>query len=95
MYMHHLWMNGEIVLNEESVDFKWCDIDDFVNLIEWTGDKMELKNVLISAINNKIYFKDIKIDQTNINIKIFTKPNLMLCFFYPINYLQRYFVNIT
>ena len=40
MYMHHLWMNGEIVLNEESIDFKWCDIYDFVNLIEWTGDKM-------------------------------------------------------
>ena len=55
-------MNGKIVLNEESVDFKWCDIDDFVNLIEWTGDKMELKNVLVSAINRKIYFKDIKID---------------------------------
>ena len=73
MYMHHLWMNGEIVLNEESIDFKWCDIDDFVNLIEWTGDKRELKNVLVSAINKKIYFKDIKIDQNNINIKIFAK----------------------
>lgn len=60
--MYHLWMNGEIVLNEESIDFKWCYIDDFVNLIEWTGDKMELKNVLVSAINRKIYFKDIKID---------------------------------
>ena len=45
--MHHLWMNGEIVLNEESIDFKWCDIDDFINLIEWTGDKMELKKVLV------------------------------------------------
>ena len=62
MYMHHLWMNGKIVLNEESVDFKWCNIDDFINLIEWNGDKIELKNVLISAINKKIYFKDIKID---------------------------------
>lgn len=60
--MDHLSMNGEIVLNEESIDFKWCDIDDFVNLIEWTGDKMELKKVLVSAINKKIYFKNIKID---------------------------------
>ena len=60
--MHHLWMNGEIVLNEESIDLKFCDIDEFVNLIEWTGDKIELKNVLVSAINKKIYFKDIKID---------------------------------
>ena len=51
-------------------------IDDFINLIEWTGDKMELKNVLVSAINKKIYFKDIKIDQNNINIKIFAKFNL-------------------
>lgn len=55
-------MNGKIVLNEESIDYRWCDIDDFINLIEWTGDKMELKNVLVSAINKKIYFKDIKID---------------------------------
>ena len=62
MYLYHLWMNGETVLNEESIDFKWCDIDDFINLIEWTGDKMELKNVLVSAINKKVYFNDIKID---------------------------------
>lgn len=66
----------EIVLNEESIDFKWCDIDDFINLIEWNGDKMELKYVLVLAINKKIYFKDIKIDQNNINIKIFAKFNL-------------------
>ena len=87
MYMHHLQMNGKIVLNEESIDYRWCDIDEFINLIEWTGDKKELKNVLVSAINKKIYFKDIKIDQNNINIKIFAKFNLMLCFFYIINYM--------
>ena len=32
-------------------------------------------------------FKDIKIDQNNINIKIFVKFNLMLYFFYIINYM--------
>ena len=58
-------MNGEIVLNEESIDYRWCDIDDFINLIEWTGDKMELKNVLVSAINKKIYFKDINVNWLN------------------------------
>ena len=35
-----------IVLNEESIDYKWCDLDEFVKLIEWYGDKEELKEKL-------------------------------------------------
>lgn len=36
-----------VVLNEESIDYKWCDLDEFVELIEWYGDKQELKERLI------------------------------------------------
>jgi len=42
--------NDNIVLNEESIDYKWCEIDEFINLIEWYGDKQELKQRLIKFI---------------------------------------------
>ena len=38
--------DGEIILNEESIDYKWCDKDEFVDLIEWEGDKKELVELL-------------------------------------------------
>lgn len=37
---------GNVILNEESVDFKWCDFDEFVNLINWFEDKSELVKLL-------------------------------------------------
>lgn len=33
-----------------------------MNLIEWDGDKNELRSVLENAINRKVYFKEIKIN---------------------------------
>ena len=38
--------DGEIILNEESIDYKWCDKDKFIELIEWEGDKKELVELL-------------------------------------------------
>ena len=35
--------SNNVVLNEESIDYKWCDIGEFIDLIEWYGDKQELK----------------------------------------------------
>ena len=37
-----------IILNEENVDYKWCDFDEFIELIHWFEDKKEL----ISLLNN-------------------------------------------
>ena len=54
-----------IILNEESIDYKWCSLEDFVNLIQWYGDKILLKKVLEEAINNKIYFKNERIEKIN------------------------------
>jgi len=34
--------DGEIILNEESIDYKWCSREEFIDLIEWDGDKKEL-----------------------------------------------------
>lgn len=43
-------LNGDIVLNEESIDYKWCSYDEFVDKIKWYGDKNELK-VLLTKYN--------------------------------------------
>ena len=42
--------NDKVVLNEESIDYKWCDFDEFINLIEWYGDKNDLKERLIKFL---------------------------------------------
>ncbi len=35
--------DDKIVLNEENIDYKWCDLDEFLQLIDWFGDKEELQ----------------------------------------------------
>lgn len=50
--------NGEVQLNEESIDYKWCNIDEFLNQVKWFGNKEILQKVLKEAINKKTYFKD-------------------------------------
>ena len=53
------FVSGEtVVLNEESIEYKWLDIDEYVNLIEWYGNKEELRKILESAINKEVYFKE-------------------------------------
>ena len=53
----------DVVLNEENIDYIWCDIDEFVKLIEWAGDKEFLRNVVESAIKKEIYIKEERIDK--------------------------------
>lgn len=43
--------NSKIILNEESIDYKWCSLDEFIELIKWYYDKRELKKLLINYIN--------------------------------------------
>jgi len=38
--------HNNIILNEENIDYKWCDLDEFISLIKWYYDKDELKNIL-------------------------------------------------
>jgi 8-oxo-dGTP pyrophosphatase MutT (NUDIX family) len=42
--------NDKVILNEESIDYKWCDLNEFISLIERYGDKKELKEKLINFI---------------------------------------------
>ena len=52
-----------IVLNEESIDYKWCTFDEFIKKVNWFGDKKTLKKVLNLAIQKQIFFKNEKIDK--------------------------------
>lgn len=51
---------NKIILNEENIDFKWLDIDEFLDIMKWYGSKEILKNVLILAFNKNRYFKEEK-----------------------------------
>ena len=48
--IEHLFISyandNKIILNEESIEYKWCALDEFVNLIKWYYNKNELKNIL-------------------------------------------------
>lgn len=46
--------NSDILLNEENIDYKWCDIDEFVDEIKWYGRKADLKKKLNQIINENI-----------------------------------------
>lgn len=52
----------KIILNEENIDYKWCDKEEFLEKIKWYGDKNELNNVLTKALEKKIYFENEKIE---------------------------------
>ncbi len=52
----------KVILNEENVDYKWCDIKEFIEKIQWYGNKEELYKVLEKALDKKIYFKTEKIE---------------------------------
>lgn len=46
-----------ITLNEESVDYKWCSLEELVDLIKWYSSKDELRNILNDALENKFMTK--------------------------------------
>ena len=42
--------DSKIILNEESLEYKWCSLDEFIELIKWYYDKNELKELLKKCI---------------------------------------------
>ena len=52
-----------IVLNEESIDYKWCTFDEFIEKVNWFGDKKILEKVLNLGIQKQLLFKNEKIDE--------------------------------
>lgn len=55
--------DGTVILNEENVDYRWCDLNDFIGNINWYGDVTVLENVLKDAMNKKLYFDTEQIEQ--------------------------------
>jgi len=53
VYMSYV-KNSNVILNEESIDYKWCNIYEFVNEIKWYGKKDYLKKALNEIINENI-----------------------------------------
>jgi len=49
-YIEHAFISytneEDIKLNEESIDYKWCDFEEFIDLIKWHYDKKELYDKL-------------------------------------------------
>ena len=54
--------NETIILNEENIDYEWCNIDEFIEKIDWFGNKNILKSVLTEALKGELYFKSEQID---------------------------------
>lgn len=40
--------SDDVILNEENIDFCWCYLDEFVEKIDWFGNKKELREKLFS-----------------------------------------------
>lgn len=38
--------SDKVILNEESIDYSWCSLDEFIDKIHWFGDKKELREKL-------------------------------------------------
>ena len=63
-YVYISFVNkANIILNEESIDYKWCKFDKFIEQINWFGDKQILEKVLNLAIKKHIFFREEKIDK--------------------------------
>lgn len=53
----------KVILNEENIGYKWCTKKEFIEKIQWDGNKEELYNVLKKALNKELYFKIEKIEK--------------------------------
>ena len=63
-YVYISFVNkANVKLNEESIDYKWCKFDEFIEQINWFGDKQILKKILNLAIKKHIFFREEKIDK--------------------------------
>jgi len=43
---------------EEVVEYKWLDLEEFIELIKWEDDKKILKQVLEKAIESRLHFQE-------------------------------------
>jgi 8-oxo-dGTP pyrophosphatase MutT (NUDIX family) len=53
VYFSYVDDNQEIILNEENIEYKWCDINEYLELIKWDDDKSKLKELIELGLKNK------------------------------------------
>lgn len=44
--------DNDVILNEESIDYRWCDMEEFIDLITWYDNKNKLKDILEKYLQN-------------------------------------------
>lgn len=50
-YVYISFVNkDDIILNEENIDYKWCNFNEFIEKINWFSNKEKLKKVLNAAM---------------------------------------------
>ena len=63
-YVYISFVNkNKVILNEESIDYRWCNLQQFIESVKWYGKKEEFKNILIEALKGKMYLKKEKIEE--------------------------------
>lgn len=63
-YAYISFVNNTFVkLNEESIGYKWCTIDEFIELIDWIGDKKILKEVIKKALKKEKFWRIEKVEK--------------------------------
>lgn len=45
--------DAQVRLNEESIEYRWCTVDEFIKMIDWYGDKAVLRQVLEKAMKKE------------------------------------------
>lgn len=51
VYVSFVDTDDDIILNEENIDYEWCNIDEFINKIMWDDSKEELKKMVEKTVN--------------------------------------------
>lgn len=54
--------------NVEVINYKWLNLNEFVKLIDWNGNKEELKTILKMGIKKSVTYNVIKIDDFTFNM---------------------------
>ena len=57
-YVYISFVNkDDIILNEENIDYKWCNFNEFIEKINWFSNKEKLKKVLNSAMKGQVFLE--------------------------------------
>lgn len=57
-YVYISFVNkDDIILNEENIDYKWCNFNEFIEKINWFSNKEKLKKILNAAMKGQVFLE--------------------------------------